>query len=159
MSALTTNVQRPCRVPPGGLRIEKVKLAGYTNRGAGNVSFTVYKGAVLMCDVSDTDGYFGPKDTAAASGDIFGGIAIEQQRVTSSDTADGSVECSVAANGVWGFPKGSLSITDLGAVVYASTDNDVTTTSTDNLPIGILVDVDSTYAWVEISRHWMSTVA
>jgi hypothetical protein len=132
-----------------------LKLAGYTNRGGGSVAFTVYKGAVVACDESDTDGYFGPKDFNATSGDIFGGIAAEKVAVTSADTADGSKVLTVYRNGVWGFAKGSLAITDVGALCYASDDNTVTTTSTNAILIGRIVDVDDTYAWVDIENHWM----
>lgn len=155
MAALAASIQRPVKIPPGGLMTAALKLAGYTNRGSGNTAFTCYKGAVLCCDVTDTDGYFGPKDMNVATGDIFGGIAAEKVAVTSADTGDGSKEITVYRNGVWGFAKGSLAITDIGAVVYASTDNDLTTTSTNNLPIGRIVDVDDTYVWVDVENHWM----
>jgi hypothetical protein len=137
-------------MPPGGLQTEKLKLAGYTNRGGGNVAFTVYKGAVMGCDVSDTDGYFGPMDFAAATGDIFGGIAAEKQAVGAADLADGAVELTVYINGIWGFPKGSCAITDIGAKAYASDDATITPTSTNALDIGTIVDVDDTYVWVKI---------
>jgi hypothetical protein len=158
MTALSANAQRPVRLPPGGLQVEKLKLAGYTNRGAGSVAYSVYKGAVMMCDVTDTDGYFGPIDVSAATGDIFGGIAMEHQDVGAADTADGSVECMVAMNGIWGFPKASLSITDIGAVIYATNTNDVTTTSTNAIAIGILIDVDAVYAWINIEDYFMKPI-
>ena len=159
MAALGNDVQRPVRLPVGGLATAQLKLAGYTNRGAGNVAYTTYKGAVMMCDVSDTDGYFGPKDVNAADGDIFGGIAAEQQKITSSDAADGSKRITVYRNGVWGFAKGTLAITDIGATVWASTDNDVTTTNTNALPIGVIEDVDDTYVWVNIAPAFMGVRA
>lgn len=153
MTALTKNKDRPVRMPPGGLKTEKLKLAGYTNRGSGNTVFTVYKGAVVVCDVSDTDGYFGPLDFNYAQGDIFGGIAAEKQEVAAADADDGSVELTVYINGIWGFSKASLAITDIGAVIYASDTDAVTTTSTNACPIGRLVDVDDTYAWIDIENH------
>ena len=158
MTALTANKQRPVRVPPGGLNLQKVPLAGYTNRGAGNVAFKCYKGAVIVCDVSDTDGYFGPEDMNSASGDVFGGIAMEFQQVTSDDTADGSVTLMVAANGVWGFPVASVAITDIGATIYATDTDAVTTGSSNAIAIGTLVDYDTTYAWVDISNFWMKPI-
>ncbi len=91
----------------------------------------------------------------SASGDIFGGIALEKVAVTSSDTADGSKKVSVARNGVWGFAVGSLAITDIGAAIYASDDDTATTTDTNNWWIGYLVDVDSVYAWVDIAPAFM----
>ena len=89
--------------------------------------------------------------TALATGDIFGGISVEQKKVTSSHTSDGSVKCSVARNGVWGFAKGSLAQTDIGAPAYASDDTTVTTTATNNMWIGHIVEVDATYVWVDIT--------
>ena len=159
MAALSHDVQRPVRLPTGGLATAELKLAGYTNRGDGNEAFSVYKGAVMMCDVTDTDGYFGPKDVNAANGDIFGGIAAEHQEVTSGDAADGAKKVTVYRNGVWGFAKGSLAITDIGATAYASTDNDVTTTNTNALQIGTIEDVDATYVWVNIAPAFMTVRA
>lgn len=159
MTALSANKDRPVRIPAGGLSTAKVKLAGYTNRGGGNVAFTVYKGAVVACDVSDTDGYFGPMDLTAATGDLFGGVAMEKQAVTSADAADGSVELTVAKNGVWGFPKASLGITDLGAVIYATDTDAVTTTDTNAIAIGILEDIDDTYAWINIEDYFMRAIS
>jgi len=149
---MTSDVQRPVRVPAGGLTTRKLKLAGYTNAGSGNTAFTVYKGAIVGCDVSDTDGYFRNWDSGitTANSDIFGGIAAEQQSVTSADTADGSVEITVYVNGVWGFPKGNIAITDMGAVAYAADDGTIST-ATSGLAMGLIVDVDDTYAWVDIA--------
>ncbi len=155
MAALSANTNRPYRMPPGGLSLGKLKLAGYTNRGGGSVAFKVYKGAVLCCDVTDTDGYFGPKDMNYAAGDIFGGISMDYASIDSSLTTDGLVSVSVAQNGVWAFALGSLAITDIGAVAYADTDNSVTSASTNNLPIGTIVDVDATYVWVDIEDYAM----
>ncbi|MEA1998250.1 MAG: hypothetical protein U9N61_02840 [Euryarchaeota archaeon] len=109
-----------------------------------------------MSDVSDTDGYFrampASGTTAATSSDIFGGVALEKQAVSSSNTSDGSKEVTVAVNGVWGFPVASLAITDMGAPAYASDDATITTTSTSNLWVGTIVERDSTYIWVDISQ-------
>jgi hypothetical protein len=153
MTALTKNKDRPVRMPPGGLKTEKIGLTGYTNYGGGSTVFTVYKGAVVIIDVSDADGYGAPMAVSAASGDMFAGIAAEKQEVGSGDAADGSVALTVYLNGIWGFPKASLAITDIGAVIYATDTDAVTTTSTNAIPIGRLVDVDDTYAWVDIENH------
>ena len=155
MTNLTANKMRPVRLPPGGLQFRKCKLAGYTNFGGGSTAFTVYKGAVVFSDSDDTDGYFRDGDSAVtyASTDVFGGIAIEQQSVTASDTADGTVSVTVAVNGEWGFPIASLTQTDIGAVVYAADDDAVQSATSDALAIGILTDVDSTYAWIDITGY------
>lgn len=155
MADLTANKQRPVRIPPGGLEMRKVKLAGYTNFGNGNTAHTVYKGAVVVCDVSDTDGYARAASAAvnAVATDIFLGIAAERQDVTSGDLADGAVECTVYVNGVWGFPLNGLAVTDLGATVFA-TDSDLPQMASANkIAIGKLVDVDATYAWVDIHDY------
>jgi hypothetical protein len=159
MAVLSANKQRPVRIPPGGLNTAEVKLAGYTNFGAGTLAHTVYKGSIVICDVSDTDGYFRAcplsSSVNAASGDIFGGVAAEKVDVTSADTADGSKKCTVYREGVWGFPKGGCAITDIGAPAYASDDDTITPTSTNNFFVGDIVDVDDTYVWVNIARAFM----
>lgn len=156
MTVLSANKQRPIRLPAGGISTRSLGLAGYTNYSGGSTEHTVYSGSVVWCDVSDTDGYFSAapdlSSTNAAAGDIFGGVALEKQKVEAADTGDGSVEATVAVNGVWGFPVGSVAITDLGAAAYASDDATVTTTTTNNLWIGTFVDRDATYAWVDISH-------
>lgn len=157
MTALAHNVDRPVKLPPGGLRTVKVKLAGYTNYGNGSTAFTCYKGSILMQDVTDTDGYAAPKAANAASGDYFMGIAADKGIVDASTTADGAVEVSAYANGVWGFPKGNLSQTDVGSVAYASTDNDVSATSSNALPIGVIESIDATYIWVNIEDYFGKT--
>ena len=161
MAILAANKQRPVKLTAGGMHTAKLRLAGYTNFAGGNVAHTVYHGSVVVCDVSDTDGYFRAcplsSSTNLASGDIFGGIALERQDVTSSDAGDGTVEITVARDGVWGFAKGGLAITDIGAAVYASDDDTATSTSTNNLWIGYIVDVDGTYAWIDISRAFLMT--
>ncbi len=158
-TGLSGNLQRPIKVPPGGLRTVELKLAGYTNYGSGTTAFTVYKGAFMMCDVSDTDGYFSPVHGTPATGDIFGGIAMDHVAVTAADAADGSKQCSVLANGVVGVAKGSVAITDLGATIYASDDGTGITTATDGVAIGTLEDVDDTYAWINIESAFMGLKA
>ena len=159
MAVLTANKSRPVKLSAGEIHTAKLKLAGYTNFGAGNTEHTVYKGSLVVCDISDTDGYFRAvpltSSTAMVSGDVFGGVALEKQAVTSTDTADGSVECTVARDGVWGFAVGSLAITDIGAAAYASDDTTITTTSTNNLWVGYIEDIDSSYVWVNIAPAFL----
>lgn len=159
MAVLTNNKQRPVRLAHGELTTMEIPLAGYTNFGAGNAGHTVFKGSLMVSDVSDTDGYFRAVPLTSgvnmASGDVFGGIAAERQDVTASDAADGSVTLTVYRNGQWGFPKGSVAQTDIGAPAYASDDDTITTTSTSNLWVGIIEDVDDTYAWVNIEPAFM----
>lgn len=149
MGDLTANKQRPYRLAHGNLAIAKVPLA--------NIAETVYVGSVLMSDVSANDGYFRAMSTGvtAASGDIVGGVCLDKQTMTTGNS-DGDKWATVARNGVWGFPKNSLAQTDIGAAVYTSDDGDtVTTSSTNTLWIGILEEVDATYAWVNIERAFL----
>lgn len=154
MTAISQDTPRPYREVT---KYATLPLAGYTNFASGSTAFNCYKGTVLLMDVSDTDGYYRPHNSegaavTVANGDIFGGIAMEYQQVTSSNAADGSVTITVARDGVWGFPVGSLAATDGGAPAYMSDDNTVTTTSTNNLWVGFIVKVDATYVWVDISQ-------
>lgn len=161
MADLTASKQRPVRLPPGGLEMRRVKLAGYTNYGAGNVAHTVFKGAPVVSDVSDTDGYASSITAALVvlAADLFFGIAAEKQAVTSADAADGSKELTVYTNGVWGFPLNGLAITDLGATIFA-TDSDLPqAASLQKVAIGKLVDVDATYAWIDISDYTFKPTA
>ena len=159
MTVLSASKDRPVKSPPGGVHTAVVKLAGYTNFGDGSTAHTVYKGSVVICDVSDTDGYFRACPAGgtvnSAAGDVFGGVAMEKVKVTSSDTGDGSKKCSVARDGIWGFPVGDCAITDIGAAAYASDDATITTASTNNYWCGIIEDVDSTYVWVNIEPAFM----
>lgn len=159
MAVLTGNKQRPVRLAHGELTTMEIPLAGYTNFGGGNAGHTVYKGALLVSDVSDTDGYFRAvpltSSVAMASGDVFGGIAAERQDVGASDAADGSVTITVYRNGQWGFAKGALTQADVGAAAYASDDDTITTTSTDALWVGVIEEVDANYAWINIEPAFM----
>lgn len=159
MAVLTANKQRPVRLAHGELTTMEIPLAGYTNFAGGSAGHTVFKGALMVCDVSDTDGYFRAVPLSSsvniATTDIFGGIAAERQDVTASDAADGSVTVTVYRNGQWGFAKGGLAQTDIGAPVYASDDDTLTTTDTNNLWVGIIEEVDATYAWVNIEPAFM----
>lgn len=157
MAVLTEAKQRPVRLAHGELTTRVWGMAGYTNYAGGSANNYIYKGGIVACDVSDTDGYVhspvATGTTAAATGDFFAGIAAETQKVDSSITGDGDKKVTVYTNGVWGFAKGSLAITDVGADAYASDDNTITTTSTDNWLVGKIVDVDDTYVWVDITVY------
>jgi hypothetical protein len=151
MTNLTTNITRPHK---GDIEQQYYGLTGYTDYQAGTVAYTVYKGAIVMMDVSDKDGYAQPmlSSITAASGDIFLGIAEEKVSVTSADTADGTKGVLCMTKGIVGFPKGSLAVTDIGAPIYATDDTTIQTTSSNALWIGTLVKVDDTYAWVNIGH-------
>lgn len=155
MTVLAQDIQRPNRGVSLN-KMEAIPMAGYTNKGSGNEVNTIYKGSVVVVDVSDTDGYCrAVPDTSSvnmASGDVFVGIADEYQTTGTTITADGGKSVSVARDGVWAFAKGSCAQTDIGAPAYASDDNTVTPTSTNALWIGTIVGVDGTYVYVDITR-------
>jgi len=159
MAVLTANMQRPVKPISAGVSTRALPLAGYTNFGGGNTAHTVYHGSMLVSDVSDTDGYFRAvpltSGTNMAAGDIFGGVAMEKQSVTSTNTADGSVLVTAARNGVWGFAVGSLAQTDIGAAAYATDDQTISTTSSNNLWVGYIEGVDATYVWVNIAPAFL----
>lgn len=162
MAILSADKQRPKTISAGmTIAMKSQPLAGYTNFGGGSTAHTVYHGSIIVSDVSDTDGYFRAvpltSSTAMASGDVFGGVAIEKVAVTSDDTADGSKRVTVARNGIWGFAVGSVAITDIGAAAYASDDDTITTTNSNNLWVGYIEGVDATYVYVDIARAFMRT--
>jgi len=151
--ALSANKTRPHK---GEVEYQQYGCVGYTAYQSGNTEYTIYKGSIVFMDVSDVDGYaqklLDTSSVAAASGDVFLGIACEKVEVTSDDTGNGDKKVKVAISGLWGFPVGSLTVTDIGAPAYASDDGTVTTTSTNNLWIGTIVNVDSDYVWVNIGH-------
>ncbi len=151
MANMTADVQR---LSKNEGRLHQFGLVGYTNYAGGSAINTIYKGAIVMMDVSDIDGYVQPmlSTITAASGDVFMGIAAEGKATTSADTADNSVKIKLWTKGDFAFAKGALAVTDIGAAIYATDDQSITTTSTNALWIGKLVDVDDTYAWVRIDE-------
>ncbi len=155
MAVLDQNIQYQTILPPGGLFSITQPMAGYTNFGGGSTAHTIFKGSMVVCDVSDTDGYVRAVPLTSsvnmAGGDIFVGVATERQDVVAADAADGSVEVSLYINGIWGFAVGSLGVTDIGAAMYASDDQTVTSSSSNTLWIGYLVKVEDSKAWVDIS--------
>ena len=151
MANMTADISRPYK---GDALPIQYGMVGYTDRGAGSSAYTAYKGAIMIMDVDDIDGYVQPHQSGitSASGDVFAGVAMEKKSVTSSDTAQDDVKIAVATGGVWAFAVASITVTDIGAPAYASDDQVVTTTSTDNQWIGTIVDVDGTYVWVNIGH-------
>jgi hypothetical protein len=151
MANMTADVSRRYKVTDG-LGLMEYGLVGYTDHQAGSSAYTCYKGAVMMIDESDVDGYAQPNQSGYTvdPADIFLGICVEQVSVTASDTAQGDKKVKVATRGDWAFPVGSLTVTDIGALVYASDDGTLSTTVADNVWIGHIVNVDATYAWVRI---------
>lgn len=153
MSNMTVDISRRYK-QTDGLALMQYGLVGYTDVGAGSVAYTCYKGAVMCIDVDDIDGYGQPLQSGitVAAGDIFLGINTEQVSVTAADTSQGDKKVVVATRGDWAFPVGSLTVEDIGAPAYASDDGTITTTSSNNLWVGHIINVDDTYVWVRIDR-------
>lgn len=149
MAAQTYDVQRPARGFKGD-ETELLPLQGATAHGG---AYDVWKGQPVAQDVSVLDGYYTGVGTGVtwASGDVFGGIAIEHQHVPTG-LADGGKRVTVARDGTWGFPVGNLTQASVGAAAYLTDDNTVTVTSTDALWIGYIVDVSNGYVWVDIEK-------
>lgn len=146
MANLSNDAYRPHK---GEIETLQYGVTGYTNYGGGSTTHTIYKGSIVIMDVSDVDGYAirHLSTITATDTDVFLGVAMEQVAVTSSDTGDGDLTVEVG-NGIFGFPVGSLAVTDIGADAYASDDQTITTTSS-NIWVGKIVWVDGTYVWVD----------
>lgn len=151
MANLSADKVRPYK---GHVEYQQYGLVGYTDYQGGSTAHTSYKGSIMMIDVSDIDGYAQKMSSSitAASGDVFLGIAMEQVAVTSDDTAQGDKKIKVATKGLWGFPVGSITVTDIGAAAYASDDDTITTSSSNTLWVGTIVNVDASYVWVDIGH-------
>jgi len=151
MANMTVSTTRPHK---GDISPQEYGMVGYTNLGGGSETQTIYKGACVCMDVTDVDGYAQPYQSGitAASDDVFLGVALEEKSTVAANTSDGAVKILVAQSGIWAFPVNSLSVTDIGAPIYAADDGNVVQSSSSNvLWIGYLVNVDATYAWVNIA--------
>ena len=149
MAALTEDINRQYKL--GG--IEGIKtihrpLEGFT---AGGV-YTAFKGAIMSSLASNSIGFFNPHAGTAAATDVFGGINMGRQLVGADAAANGALESNCAQNGVFGFPEGSITQADVGKLIYASSDNDVTLTATDNLWIGSVAEVRDGQVWIDIRK-------
>jgi len=153
MTNLATPLNRAYKEPPGGIKIMPVPLAGYANVGAGNLSHTVYAGAILFYDNSDTAGYARALQSTLTptTSDSFAGIAKDTVIVGSTDLADGSVQVAAYKDGLHAFPVGSFTRADLTKKAYATDDQTVTATATAGLEIGVFVEIDAQYIWVDIA--------
>jgi len=153
MAVLTANKEVPVKAAHGAQRTRKLPLVGYTTL---TTTHEVYKGSIVICDQSISDGYFRACPASGSinstTSDIFGGISMERVSVTASDAGDGSKSVTVLINGAVGFPIGSLTVTEIGAPIYAVDDQLVGSSSSNTYWVGTLVNVDSTYAWVDITH-------
>lgn len=147
MTNLTQNVHRDTK--GANLNIS-VGLVGYTAYQGGSTAYTCYKGAVMMLDVSDVDGYAQPMQSGitAATGDVFLGFAAEQVAITSTEASNGAKRILIEQPDLVKIPVGSLTVTDMGAKIYATDDNTFGT-STAGLWVGTLEYFDADgYPWL-----------
>lgn len=91
----------------------------------------VYKGALV--------GLSGGYARGLVAGDAFAGVAYEE--VDNTGGADGAVSVRIYTQGDFEHALGSAGRANNGAVVYASADDTLTLTSTDNSTVGRQVDV------------------
>ena len=152
MAILTANVQRPVKIPAGGLSWQEQLLVGVTTFGAAH---TAYSGSLLVTRAANGPGYFKAiplaSGTNSAAGDVFGGVAMERVDVLATDLADGAKKILAARNGIWAFPVGAVTQANVGAPAYASDDQTITVTSATNYWVGTIVGVDATYVYVDIA--------
>jgi predicted RecA/RadA family phage recombinase len=107
----------------------------------------IYRGAMV---VYNTAGYLAPASTSA--GVIFAGIALE--KVDNSGGSAGDLNCKYVKEGIFLLTGSGLAQSDVGEQVYASDDQTITKTSTNNAPVGKIVEyVSSTQVWVKLDRN------
>lgn len=107
----------------------------------------IYRGALVM---HNTSGYLAPAATGA--GGIFAGVAME--KVDNSGGSAGDVECKYQSEGVFLLEGSGLAQGDVGDMVYASDDQTITKTSTNNPLVGQIIKfVSATQVWVKLERN------
>lgn len=103
----------------------------------------IYKGA--MIGENSANGY----SRGLVAGDVFQGIAYE--KVDNSSGSAGDKDVKVWRKGVFLLTGSGFSRTDVGAKIYASADDTITTTSSSNSLIGHCVQYESsTQLWIDI---------
>lgn len=112
-----------------------------------STSTYVYKGTLVSARVADGYAYASRSGTAT---DLFLGVAMETK---AGDGTAGSARVQVEKTGSFLFNCSGFAQTDLGVAVYASDDNTVTKTSTNNQLVGYVAEVISaTLVRVRIDR-------
>jgi len=107
----------------------------------------IYRGAMV---VYNTAGYLAPASTAA--GVVFAGVS--ELEVDNSGGSAGDLLCPHKTEGVYLLTGASLAQTDVGVQVYASDDQTITKTSSNNAPVGKIVKfVSATQVWVKLDRN------
>jgi|SRR5581483_671372 len=98
----------------------------------------IWKGALVSIR---TDGYLYPARSGTST-DIFVGVAYESK--DNSAGVAGALSMLVEKSGSFVYGKAAAAITDIGTAFYASDDNNVTATSTNNQLVGYATYLEST---------------
>ena len=107
----------------------------------------IYRGALT---VMDTSGFLAPAATAA--GNCFAGIA--EETVDNSAGSAGDKTCRVKCEGRYLLTGTGFAQTDVSLPVYASDDQTITKTSTNNPRVGIIDEfVSATQVWVKLDSN------
>ena len=105
----------------------------------------IYRGAICMYN---TSGFLAPAATGA--GNQFAGIA--EETVDNSAGSAGDLTCRVKCEGRYLLEGAGFAQTDVSLPVYASDDQTVTKTSTNNPLVGNIDEfVSATQVWVKLS--------
>lgn len=112
-----------------------------------NNAVQIYKHTLVSCRVAD--GYAYPARSGTAT-DLFLGVSSESKL---SGATAGADKVKVHKNGVFDLIASGMAQNNLGAAVYASDDQTVTLTSTNNQLVGYIQEVKSaTLVAVRIDR-------
>jgi len=107
----------------------------------------IYRGAIVMHNAA---GFLAPAATGAGS--YFAGIAEEE--IDNSGGSAGDVECKYKRTGVYLLTSSGLAQADVGDKVYASDDQTITQTSTNNVLVGQIEKfVSATQVWVKLEQN------
>jgi hypothetical protein len=122
---------------------------------AGSSIGTIWKGSLVFTQHANTptsEGYAGNTARSVASnGDVFLGVAYES--VDNSTGADGAKRVRVNKRGVYRFTHSGLTQVNVGSKAYASDNQTVTTTSTNNIYVGDIEEIiDTTTVAVRIDH-------
>lgn len=121
---------------------EDGEIVSYPVKG----SAKIFKGA-LVVDLGT--GYASPG--ADGSGYIFLGVALEKADNSGSAT-DGAINVRVYKTGTFEYSKASAAQTDLGTLMYIRDDQTVSSSTTNSISAGYVVDIpDSSHVKVRIN--------
>jgi predicted RecA/RadA family phage recombinase len=110
------------------------------------ISKTIYKWTLV--GINTSTGYAEAKD---ASGNRFAGVS--SGKVVNGTTA-GAYRAEVYRKGCFPFIMSGVAITDIGAEVYSTDDQTVTTSSAGSATkVGRIMDFETNIAWIDIGGY------